>query len=195
MDRNITVDQLLTEDAHVRELNEDQTPIDASLQKMLQDQMNRELANHQLYKQMSFVMEQKGFFGFAGFYKLQAMDENGHHRMFSEYLLDRGILPVPSNQAAPKVEGTTPKELASAGLEREKETTKEIWAIRKKADDVGDAATHHWIQRLVAEQIEEEKTFQDMLTRLELIGNDTAALLEYDEEIGEDSRYPKISKY
>jgi len=184
MKRDATVDDLLTEETSRELLLEEQTPMDASLQKLLQTQVTNELANQLRYKQMSFVMEQKGFKGFSRFFSSQAQDEANHSTMISEYLKDRDILPVIESVPAPKVPAGSPREAVTAALDFEKQTTKQIWAIRDKADSVKDAATHQWIQWLVIEQVEEEKTLQDLINRLDIAGDDKAALLEIDEEAG-----------
>ena len=59
-----------------------------------------------------------------------------------------------------------------------------INAIYEKAMSAGDYASRPLLNWFVEEQIEEEKTARDLLDRLDLAGDDRAALIAIDQELG-----------
>ncbi|HJD68981.1 MAG TPA: ferritin, partial [Corynebacterium kroppenstedtii] len=55
----------------------------------------------------------------------------------------------------------------------------------KTADAEGDLDSRQLIDRFLTEQIEEEDTVNEILDRLELVGDDGAGILRLDAELGQ----------
>ena len=180
----MTVDEILTEDREIGLLVEEQTPVPPKLKDALNAQLNQEFANFYLYHHFANVMDSMGFKGFEKFFRSQASGEQTHAMLFNGYLLDRNLVPSLKPIQNPTKTPESVRQAVELALEREKQTTKEIWAIQYLADETKDAATHQWIKFLVDEQVEEEKTTQDLLTRIQAIGDDRAGLLLIDGDFG-----------
>jgi len=72
-----------------------------------------------------------------------------------------------------------------AALEDEKKVSGLIRDLAKTADAEGDLDSRQLIDRFLTEQIEEEDTVNEILDRLELVGDDGAGILRLDAELGQ----------
>ena len=149
---------------------------------LIETQLHNELAAHISYLAMSAFFERGAFKGFAHWMRLQAMEEHVHAMRFFDYLNDRGHTVVLKGIAAPKAEFKSPSELFRTALKQEEQVTQSIHAIYQAATAAGDYATVEMLNWFLKEQVEEEKSATDILDRVELAGDDTAALLQLDHE-------------
>jgi ferritin len=69
-------------------------------------------------------------------------------------------------------------------LEPEKKVTQLIHSLYEKATREGDYATQVQLTWFITEQVEEEATATEVVDRLKIAGNDGAALLMLDRELG-----------
>jgi ferritin len=62
--------------------------------------------------------------------------------------------------------------------------TKTIYALYEQALQVRDYASHVLLEWFVSEQVEEEKTLEELVEHVKLIGDDGTGLIVLDERLG-----------
>lgn len=158
--------------------------LDPKLESALNQHINRELAAWYSYLAMSAYFDGLHLSGFASFMDAQAREEQTHaHRLF-RYVLDRGgnvELPV---IASPSQNYGSVREAFAAALENERSNTRAIYELYETAKDVNDYATVAALQWFLDEQVEEEKTMDEILGLVEFAGDDKSALLTLNREVG-----------
>ena len=74
----------------------------------------------------------------------------------------------------------TPLEVFQASLDHERLITASIEALYES----GDRSTQAFLDWFLTEQVEEEKTCREVVTKLRMVKDDPASLLEIDRELG-----------
>ena len=69
-------------------------------------------------------------------------------------------------------------------LEHERRVTADIYALHEIAQKERDYASHVLLEWFAAEQVEEEKTLEEVLDHVRMVGDDGAGLLILDERMG-----------
>ena len=154
-----------------------------TLAKALSDQMNFELHSAYLYMSMSACMEKAGLKGAANWLWIQTQEEIAHAVHMYQYILDRGAAPVLPVIEAPTAEFADLKEVFQQTLAHEQKVTARINNIATLAMKENDHACYQFIMWYVNEQVEEEANASDMLSKLELIGDNKGHLLSLDAEL------------
>ena len=103
---------------------------------------------------------------------------------FAKYVLEAGGSPLVSDFGEPLPKPKSFKELFEIGLKHEKAVTKSIHAIAELAWKEKDMATFNFLQWFIAEQVEEEDTFQTVLDKIGLIEEHGGSLYMLDHELG-----------
>lgn len=153
--------------------------------KALNTQLNREIYSAYLYLSMSAYFDSLGLKGFANWMKVQWQEELMHAMKFFDYVADRGGRVELYEIEAPPKEWRSPLEAFEFALEHEKSVTKRISDLVNLSIEEKDHATFNMLQWFVNEQVEEEKSFGEIVAKLKLAGNDTRALLFLDSELGQ----------
>lgn len=127
---------------------------------LLKLQLVHELQNQLLYNNFANYFSLEGILDLEAYFLLHAAEEKLHHDWIYSYLNEadcRVEYPAISVDKATKVDSIITPFIASVA--REIETTQMIYAIYKKAGEVGDIMTQSWLLKdLIREQIEEENT-------------------------------------
>ena len=133
---------------------------------------------------MSFAdyYEEEGLDGYANWYMIQAAEERDHALIFRNYLHENGQHVSLGAIAQPDKTFTSYLEPLEAGLEHEKLVTSLINAIYAAADEVKDYRTMRFLDWFIEEQLEEEATADDMITKMKLFGGDARSLYELNQE-------------
>lgn len=152
---------------------------------MINEQMNFELQSAYIYKAMQIYADDLGFDGFASWYAHQVEEEVEHAEKMTRFLLDVGYKPIYSNMQAPQSEYESLLDVAKSALEHEKEVTAKIHAIAKAAREEEDERVISFIRWFVDEQIEEEDTFDKLVTRLERIDGNYGGLYILDGQLAQ----------
>ncbi|MCR5491079.1 MAG: ferritin [Bacilli bacterium] len=135
---------------------------------LIEDQINKELWSAYIYYDMAEYYEGQGLHGLHAWFAAQAKEEVEHANKFCKFLQDLGesfsmkAIPAP---------GKTYKDLREPlayQVEHEALVTGLILNIYRKAKDVGDISTSHFMSWYVNEQLEEESTAKDMLGQYDL---------------------------
>jgi len=111
---------------------------------------------------------------------VQAQEERTHATHMYQYIVDRGA--VPEFKAIEGIKGdfSTPLKIFERVLKHEENVTKSLNAIASLALEEKDHATYEFIMWYVNEQVEEEDTADEYLTRLKLSEGNISAIYNLD---------------
>ncbi len=154
------------------------------LTKLLNNQINNEMAASYSYLAMAAWFEQTPYVGFAQWMSTQSREETVHALKFYQYLVDRDAKVELAPLAKPKHDFESPMDVFAHSLKQEEQVTAQINELYEAAEKVRDHASKNLLLWFLNEQMEEEKSVRDMLDRLKLAGNDPASLLVLDREAG-----------
>ncbi|MDY6964661.1 MAG: ferritin [Halobacteriota archaeon] len=149
----------------------------------LNTQMNRELYSAYLYMSMSAHSTYIGLKGFANWFMVQYQEEMTHAMKFYDYINNQGGRVKLAEIAEPPTEFESPLDMFEKTLKHEQFVTKCINELVDLAIEEKDHATNIFLQWYVTEQIEEEGNDNDIISKLELIGDDGNGLLTLDKEL------------
>ncbi len=155
----------------------------ADIEKALNDQINAELFSSYLYYAMAAYFESTGIPGAANWMRIQTQEELVHVSKYFEYIVDRGGRVALGAVAAPGAQWKSPLAAFEAALNHEREISARIHKIADLAVKHRDHGTHNFLQWFISEQIEEEKTAEDVVQKLKLAGKDGAGLFMIDREL------------
>ncbi len=164
------------------------------LSKLLNDQINHEMAASYAYLAMAAWFEQTPYAGFARWMSAQSREETVHALKFYQYLVDRDAKVALEPIAKPKHDFKSPEDVFAQSLKQEEQVTAQINDLYEVAEKVRDHASKNLLLWFLNEQMEEEKSVRDMLERLKLAGDDPASLLVLDREAGSRPAAPSSFK-
>ncbi|MGR3811716.1 ferritin [Jiulongibacter sp. NS-SX5] len=157
--------------------------ISDKMQQMLNEQYNKEVYSAHLYLSMCSYFMDRDLDGFANYFRVQSQEELQHADKQFDYVHDVDgkitILPV----EAPPAEFESIIDCFEQTLAHEQYVTKSIYALVKQALEEGDFATHTFLQWFITEQVEEEATVKNLLSKLKMIGDNTSALYLLNDEL------------
>ena len=150
---------------------------------LLNDQINKEFYSAYLYLDMANFYSQKGLDGFANWYEIQAREEQDHAMLMYQYLHNNDEVVTLEAIAKPDKAFTTLMDPLKAGLEHEKYVTSLINTIYAAAQEVNDFRTTQFLDWFIKEQGEEEKNSTDLITKMQLFGDDARSLYMLNSEL------------
>lgn len=151
---------------------------------LLNNQINKELYSAYLYLDMNNYFETRGLDGFANWYMIQAQEERDHAMLFYQYLQNNDCAITLEAIAKPDKTFKSDMDVLKAGLEHEEYVTSLINNIYAEAYAAKDFRTMQFLDWFVKEQGEEETNARDMITKMELFGNDPKSLYMLNQELG-----------
>lgn len=157
--------------------------IHADLQKAINHQINQEFTAAYNYLGMATYFDSENLDGFANWMNKQHDEENGHAMKLLRYLQDRGGRVILETINNPRSEFSSPLEVFQLSLQQEQKNTQSINELYEKATQLNDHATKSHLQWFIDEQVEEEKSVEDVIALLERVGSDTAGLLYLDDKL------------
>jgi ferritin len=166
--------------------------IHEELEAAINDQINQELTASYNYLGMSVRFDSENLDGFASWMLMQHDEEKVHAMKLLQYLQDRGGKVSLNTVPAPISGYTSPLEVFKKALETEVENTRSINKLYETALRLNDHATTSHLQWFLDEQVEEEKSIEDIIALLERVGDDSAGLLYLDDKLG--SRKPEAEE-
>ena len=161
--------------------------ISKKIEKRLNEQINNELYSSYVYLAMAAYFEEEGFKGCAKWMLAQSKEENGHMQKQYDYVFARGGRVVLEAINKPPVSWKSPVDVFETALKQEQAVTKEIYQIMDLARTEKDYGTENFLQWFISEQVEEEASIQEIVQGLKMAGNDQAAMLMLDKQLGERS--------
>jgi len=151
--------------------------------KALSDQLNAELYSAYLYLSMSADAERLGYKGASNWLYTQAKEEMAHGAHIYRYIIERQTSPVFSNITAPETSFKTIKDIFENVLKHEKKVTELINDIASLAMKENDHASYNFIMWFVKEQIEEVARTSEIVTRINMIGDNPDLLYSLNAEL------------
>lgn len=159
--------------------------LDAKIQTALNRQINHEMTAAYSYLAMAAYCEEQNFSGFGSWLRQQRLEEIAHAMRLFDYLLNRGGNVDLAAIAKPQRDFNDLKELFEKSLRLEKINTDAINDLYGLAVDLKDYTTQSALQWFLDEQVEEEKIMTEIVSLLELAGNDRSALLVLNRQMTE----------
>lgn len=159
--------------------------ISATIQNAINEQIKREFTASYLYLSMSAYCDRENFSGFARWFRLQSQEEYGHGMKLFDFLsqsngeVELGAIDAPANQW-----GSILRVFEDA-LKSEEGTSTHLHDLYELAGKERAYAVQVQLQWFLTEQIEEENTTRNILSKLRLIESNPAALLELDRQMGQ----------
>ena len=157
--------------------------IKKTIEKALNNQINKEIYSSYLYLSMSANFEATNLPGFAHWMKNQAMEEMVHAMKMFKYVNERGGRVILETIDKPQVEWETPLAAFQHVYEHEQYVTSLINGLVDLAIEERDHATNQFLQWFVEEQVEEEDTANGLVQKLDLV-KDGSGLFMLDKELG-----------
>jgi len=157
--------------------------LNEKLSNALNEQVNWELYSYYLYIAMASYAEKNGMKGAANWLFMQAKEEMAHAIHMHQYILERGATPHHKAIEAPPDEYDGLKDVFEKIYAHEQKVTERINNIATLAMQENDHACYQFIMWYVNEQVEEESNDTDILSKLEMIGDDKGLLVNLDNEL------------
>ena len=157
--------------------------MDKKVSELLNDQINKELYSAYLYLDMANFYSTKGLDGFANWYEIQAREEQDHALLIYKYLHNNSQPVTLEAIGKPDKEFKTLMDPLKAAHEHEQYVTSLINTIYAAAQAANDFRTTQFLDWFIKEQGEEEKNSSDMITKMELFGDDAKALYMLNSEL------------
>lgn len=157
--------------------------MDQKVAYLLNDQINKEFYSAYLYLDMANFYSRKGLDGFANWYEIQAKEEQDHAMLMYQYLHNNDVEVTLEAIAKPDKVFSTLMDPLKVGLEHEKYVTSLINNIYSAAVAVNDFRTTQFLDWFIKEQGEEEKNSTDLITKMELFGDDARSLYMLNSEL------------
>lgn len=151
---------------------------------LLNEQIVKELYSAYLYLDFSNFYSDKGLDGFANWYRIQAQEERDHALLFYDYLHNNSEKVTLGAIDAPAANLLELADPLQEGLKHEQYVTGLIHTIYAAAKEVNDFRTMQFLDWFVKEQGEEEKNANDLITKMDLFGDDPKSLYMLDQELG-----------
>ena len=157
--------------------------MDAKVSALLNTQINKELYSAYLYLDMANFYKSQGLDGFSNWFEIQAQEERDHAMLFYQYMQNNDCTVTLDAIAKPDKTFTSDMEVLKEGLAHEEYVTSLINDIYAAAYEVKDFRTMQFLDWFIKEQGEEETNARDMITKMELFGNDPKSLYMLNQEL------------
>ena len=157
--------------------------MDQKVAQLLNEQITKEFESAYIYLDMANYYSAKGLDGFSNWFEIQAREEQDHAMLIYEYLHNNSEPVTLAAIAAPNLQFSTLVEPLEAALAHEKYITGEINTIYAAANAVNDYRTVQFLDWFIKEQGEEEKNSSDLVTKMELFGEDARTLYMLNSEL------------
>ena len=158
--------------------------IKQSVQDAINEQIKEEFYSAFVYLSMSAYFESVSLAGLAHWMRIQYQEEEAHALRLFDYLNERGGTVELREIPAPSTDFKSPLQVMEQALNHERHVTTLIESLYEKAAEEHDYATQAALQWFITEQVEEENNAGTIVEQLRMIGDNRAALLMLDMELG-----------
>ena len=152
---------------------------------LVNEQIKAEYDSAYLYLSMSAYFQESNLKGMAHWMKKQAKEEMEHAEKFMEYLYDRGARVELLEIAKPAKDFEGPLAVFKEALKHEKYITGRINKMMDLAREEKDYASQSLLTWYVDEQVEEEANADEVVKKLEFVGNSNTSVYLLDKELGQ----------
>lgn len=150
----------------------------------LNQQLNEELYSYYLYLSMSAHFDRLTLKGISNWFAVQAQEEMFHSMKFYNYILERGGDIELKAIAAPPKSWKSSLEIFENVLKHECYISECINKLVDLAISERDHATNAFLQWYVNEQVEEEASADEALSKFKLVDGNPSGLFMVDAEMG-----------
>ena len=164
--------------------------LDENLVVSLNNQYTYERFSESVYQALAAHVDRLNLVGMASYLRKRAAEEHTHAEKFAEYLIDRNAVATVGALDAP--EPPAQNDLMLVGIEcftkaldHEKTVTARIETLYRIAEEVEDGRTCVFLHWFLTEQVEEERSLEEIITRFKLASGNGAAILMIDHWLGE----------
>ena len=149
----------------------------------MNEQIKFEFESYYIYLSMAAYFHSRTLDGMAHWMRCQAHEEMIHGMKFFDHILDRNEKVELLDVRQLKTTWNSPLEAWKDAYEHEKFITAKIHGIVKIAREEDDFPSDTMLAWFTKEQIEEEQNADKVASQLELVGDNTYALLMLDREL------------
>ncbi|MCQ4035468.1 ferritin [Kaistella montana] len=153
------------------------------------DLINEQIAKEQYaahyYLSMSAWFSARDLDGIANYFRIQSKEELMHADKMFDYLNDVGGDIIIGEIPKPPHEFANAIDVFEKALAHEKIVTKSIFNILKNANEEGDFATVSFLQWFVNEQVEEEASASQLVSKIKMVSDNPSALYLFDQELAQ----------
>jgi ferritin len=143
------------------------TPLDMALVPLIQDQVTLERYSYLSYLAAASWGDINAFPGLQKWADADAQEEVQHVQRWTDYLRDRGILPVLQDLPAPEAQYESYAEVLGSLEALMQRVTANLQGIFDLATRIRDGATSDLAQWFLVAQVQAEKTLDTYLARVE----------------------------
>jgi ferritin len=147
------------------------------------DQIREELNSSYVYLALSADMDAVGLTGAAAWFRKQSEEEDGHAMRLYDFVNDVGGHVVLQAIPQPASGVKTLKDAFTKSLAHEKHITACIHNLVRTARKLDDLSAENFLRWFIEEQVEEEKTASDILTKIELTNGSADAQYLIDRDL------------
>lgn len=148
----------------------------------LDEAVHAELYAANLYKHIANQVQRLGYFGAQKFFLAESASELEHYQIHANYQNDSGtVASIPAIEAMDEPIGTL-RDAIEAAYDTELQLEKDY--IRWYSACTKDPVTAEFLLQFLRGQRKSVGEYGDLLARLDLAGDDRAALLQIDNELG-----------
>jgi len=158
--------------------------ISSRMTKALNDQIAMEAYASNYYLSMASWCVVTGYEGGAKLFYQQSNEERQHMLKIIQYLNKISVPAVVSQVKQPPKTFKSLESLCKIALSNEQQVTKLINKMVELAQKEKDHTTFTFLQWYVNEQVEEERRFETILQKFDVIGRDKLAINEIDKYLG-----------
>ena len=162
-----------------------------TLEKALNEQVNKEYYSAFLYLSMSSYFESTNLLGMAAWMRTQYEEEIMHALKIFDMVVDMegkvDLKPI----EGPPMKFESPLDVFTKTLEHERKVTGMINNIYSLAREENNYAVQSALQWFIDEQVEEEKSALEIVQQLKMIGDETTPLLMLDSKLGSREMIPE----
>ncbi len=157
--------------------------LNSEIQKSFNEQINHETGSAYLYWSMAAWFAAEGWPGFASWLRVQALEEMTHAEKFYTHIMDRGGRVEMLALAKPKGKWTSAVKAFEDVLKHEQFITGKIHALVDLASAQKDHPGFNFLQWFVNEQVEEEKSAEDVLNMLKKVEGGQNGMFMLDQQM------------
>ncbi|MDD3689281.1 MAG: ferritin [Synergistaceae bacterium] len=158
--------------------------INKKIEDSFNDQINAELYSAYLYLSMSAYLNSIDMNGMAHWMNVQAKEEVEHAMKFASYIVERGGRVVYKAIECPQEAWESVLDVFKGGYEHERYVTRRINDLMDLAIAEKDYASQVFLQWFVSEQVEEEASADEIVKKIEMIGEGRHGIYMLDKELG-----------
>jgi ferritin len=157
--------------------------INETLHNTVNEQITHELGAEMQYLAMSFWFERENLHGMANWFKKQAGEEHEHAMKIVGFMNEWDLPITLKSPPDPVTDFVSPEAVFEAALAHEQRVTQMINNIFNLARESSVWHIEVAFQWFITEQVEEEVNARDNLAKIRMVGNNPAALLEFDRHL------------